>query len=71
MYACIRKTAGEFCVGVCEQEHQGSEIDAAYPSAGCSTVAVSWTRRSSEALAFSLQIARKKIEPTSGLEPLT
>jgi hypothetical protein len=43
-------------LGVCEQENQGREIGAAYPSVGCSTVAVSWTRSSFDALTFFLQI---------------
>ena len=46
-------------VRVCEQENQSSEI-AAYPSAGCSTVAVSWTKKVLThhlAFTFYLQIA--------------
>ncbi len=73
MYACIRKTAGGFFVGVCEQEHQGSEIGAAYPSAGCSTVAVSWAKRDPDS-PLCLHVFPtnhdKSREPTRGLEPL-
>ncbi len=60
-----------FFVKVCEQEHQGSEIDAAYPSVGCSTVAVSWAGRDPNLSLFRHVLPANRYittEPTRGLK---
>jgi hypothetical protein len=59
---------------VCDQENQGSEIGTAYPSAGCSTVAVSWVKKGPDPSRriYVLPANRHSIrEPTRGLEALT